>query len=213
MTFIHICGYNPEVYYHHRDDNMRPVIVSLYPLFIFIAISVAGCASDKPKMLMYDDGKMDDKKPLVDNGHAIKFTVPGGQWGIKAIRFYAVRKGTGEAVGKQMVINICEGEDAGNVLYEARALMNIVDTVTPKWRNIDVNPPLYHPGDIWVIIDTNSTLQDTVFVGVDTSVKNSHSKQGRPGGPLMDLETVYDWMIRVELTKISPDELGNSGSG
>ena len=98
-------------------------------------------------------------------------------------------------------------DDVLQPLYETSTPLGIVDTVSEKWRSIDVNPPLYHPGDIWVIIDTNSIKSDGVFIGTDASVSESHSKKGPMGGPLIDLEAVYDWMIRLELVKLAPEEV------
>jgi hypothetical protein len=153
---------------------------------------------------MYGDGKMEDKQCLRGRGHAIKFTVPRGDWAIKGVRFYAVRKGAGTGAGKRIKLAICD--EAVQPVYETSRPQGMVDAITEKWRFIEVEPPLFHPGDIWVIIDTDSTQTDNIFVGIDTTITESHSKIGHPGGPLLDLESLFDWMIRVELTKLGEEE-------
>jgi len=187
----------------------RTIIICL--LVIIILYFLQGCASDKPKLLMYGDGTMEDKAFLVDNAHAIKFKVPSGNWAIKSIRYYAIRFGMGQGQGRQIVLTIAD--DSLQSIYENRVNHGYVDTVVEKWYSMDVSPPLYHPGDIWVILDTNSAQNEGIRIGVDTTVNVSHSGKGRVGGTISDVDGSYDWMIRVELTKLSPQEMEKLRSG
>jgi hypothetical protein len=154
---------------------------------------------------MYDDGEMDDKRLVTNNGYAIKYTIPRGEWEIKSVRFFAVRSGTSDVHGKMITMYVCEGENAGHVMAEKRVGMGIIDTVSAKWRNIDLDVPLYHTGDFWIIIDPDSSMKDGIFMGADSSPEITHSKMGRPG-TLTDLEGTYEWMVRVQLQEAEPPE-------
>lgn len=189
--------------------HARIIIICL--LVITLLYFLQGCASDKPKMLMYGDGTMEDKIFLVDTAHAIKFRIPSGNWAIKSVRYYAIRFGQGQGQGRQIVMTICD--DAVMPIYENQVNHGYVDTLVEKWYSMDVSPPLYHPGDIWVILDTNSAKNEGIRIGVDSTVDESHSKKGRVGGALSDLDGSYDWMIRVELTKLGPEEMEKLRSG
>ncbi len=177
---------------------MRPVIVSIIWLLSVFVTCVTGCGNPHPGLLMYDDGEMDDSRHITNNGYATKFTIPKGEWEIKAVRFFAIRKGSPDVHDKRIRMYICEGENADRVLAEKSVPMDLVDTNTAKWRIIDLDVPLYHTGDFWVIIDPDSSEKEGMFLGSDSSNQVSHSKMGKPG-TLSDLESVYDWMIRVDL--------------
>jgi len=185
---------------------MCPINIRYYLLFATLALALSGCTdSGKPKLLMYDDGKMENKFCLYDKGHAIHFSKPAGNWAIKGVRFFAVRQGSSAGVDKRIMMTICDS--AVQPISEYSALHNLVDANIEKWCPINVNPPILCPDDFWVIIDTNSSKDSQIFIGIDTNVRASHSGKGNPGETPAELESVYDWMIRVELQKLTKEEL------
>ena len=185
---------------------MCPLNIRYCLLFILVTIILPGCVNNgQPKLLMYDDGKMDNKFCLYDKGHAIHFTKPSGDWAIKGIRFFGVRQGSSPGVDKHIVATICDS--SGKAISEYTVLHNLVDANLEKWCPINVNPPFLCPNDFWVIINTNSSRESQIYIGTDTSVKVSHSGLGNPGEVPSELDSVYDWMIRVELGKLTKDDV------
>jgi hypothetical protein len=212
LTFTNIIDYNQLFLYNEQDKAMRPVIISIIWLLSVLVTCVTGCGNAHPGLLMYDDGEMDDSRHITNNGCAIKFTIPKGEWEIKSVRFFAIRKGAPDVHDKKIRLYICEGENADHVLAEKSVPMDLVDTNTPKWRIIDLDVPLYRTGNFWVIIDPDSAEKEGMFMGIDNSVKVSHSKMGRPG-TLSDLESVYNWMIRVDIKKAVEENKGDKDGG
>jgi hypothetical protein len=185
---------------------MCPINIKYCLLLITLAVALSGCTdSGKPKLLMYDDGKMENKLCLYDKGHAIHFTKPRGDWAIKGVRFFAMRQGSSTGVDRRIVMTICDS--SAQPISEYSVLHNLVDTSIEKWCPINVNPPILCPDDFWIIIDTNSTRESQIYIGADTNVKVSHSGMGNPGETPSGLEGVYDWMIRVELQKLTKEDL------
>ena len=92
-------------------------------------------------------------------------------------------------------------------ITEQTVLHNLVDKNSEKWRAINVNPYILCPEEFWVIIDTNNADDSIIFIGADSTVKESHSAKANVGGPPVELDGIFDWMIRVELKKLSSEEL------
>jgi len=175
-------------------------------VILLILLFVTGCTGgDKPKLLKYGDGVMDNKVSLIDTGHAISFKKPYGNWAIKGVRFFAVRQGSGTGNDKRIVMTICDANL--QPIVEQSVLHNLVDKNSEKWRAINVNPYILCPDEFLVILDCNNAKDSTIFIGIDSTVKATHSKKGEVGGPLAELEGTFDWMIRVELRKLNKEEL------
>jgi hypothetical protein len=190
---------------------MRIFLIKICWIILIFTYILHGCVTGKPKLLMYGDGTMEDKRFVIDYAHATSFRIPSGNWGMKNIRYHAQRYGQGRGNEKQIVLTICD--ENLNTLFESRVNHGYVDTNIDKWYTMAISPPLYHPGEIWVFMDTNSTQSEGIFMGIDTTVDETHSKMGMPGGPLTDLEGNFDWMIRVELVKLSSEEMEKLRTG
>ena len=102
-------------------------------------------------------------------------------------------------------MTICDNEF--QPITEESVLHHLVDKSSEKWRAINVNPKILCPDEFWVVLDTNSAQNSKIFVGIDSDVEMSHSAYADVGGPANELDGVYDWMIRVEIKKVTKEEL------
>jgi hypothetical protein len=62
-----------------------------------------------------------------------------------------------------------------------------------------LDPPVDVLKSFYLGIDFHATAQKGVYVGMDTSVKRSHSRIGMPYAQVNDLKKTADWMIRAHL--------------
>ena len=175
-------------------------------LLIIIAMMLQGCTGHKgPMLLKYDDGKMDESAFSPNMAHAVHFTKPAGDYAIKGVRFFGRREGAGQGNDRRIVLTICD-KDA-QPISEYSLFQSIADTNSEKWRNFNVNPEILCPDDFWVFIDTNSIESSSILMGMDYSVKVSHSGLGDPGSIPAEVDRLFDWMIRVELEKLDKEGL------
>jgi len=185
-------------------------------LFISLALVViAGCAScyssagkqaeklvtPKTVTLKYDDGTMEGKRSMAGSGHAVLFSKPAGEWYLTKVQIYGSRYGYPQAPRENFRIYVCDIDM--NVIQEVEAPYSRFQRGVWRWVFVNI-PRVKVPDEFYLCVSFNPTQTKGVYVGIDESVIESHSKNALPSSHLEDVRGKFDWMLRAVLS-------GNTG--
>jgi len=146
--------------------------------------------------LFYDGGTMADKLSISGLAQTVLFRLPPGSWQLDGLELFSARYGTDEPPKEDISIFICD--ESFNLLHEAKAPYSTFAVGDEKWHRISF-PPVDAPRTFYLGVDFNATAEKGVYVGMDKSVKRSHSRLAMPDEQVADMKTKADWMLRAHL--------------
>jgi hypothetical protein len=146
--------------------------------------------------LFYDGGTMSDKLSISGSAQTVLFRLPEGNWELNGIKLFSARYGMDEPPKEDISLYVCD--EGFNLLREVKAPYSNFEKGDEKWQAIAF-PPVSVPGTFYLGVDFHATAQKGVYVGMDKSVKRSHSRFAMPYDQVSDMKTTADWMIRVHL--------------
>jgi hypothetical protein len=167
-------------------------------------VKAAGGSAAAHSLLKYDDDKADGKRSFGGSGEMIKYSLPPGQWRVKAIQLHGSRYGLPQPPAENFMIYFLD-QSMQEVATED-APYRLFRRGEEKWVRIPFKEPVEVPKDFWICANFNAHQTKGVYVSYDTSTGGKHSKVGLPGEDAKDVDFGGDWMIRVEL--VSADQAG-----
>jgi len=178
----------------------HPGLFFLLLIAALIALQAPAAAADK--ILQHDTDEMDGKQSSGGTGHVIAFEAPSGTWYIEAILIHGSRYG-GNYNPKEtfFTVAVC-GDDLGELTASEKAY-DLFPSGRFEWIEVKLDEPVKAPKSFKAVAAFNPTATMGVFVGW-SSVKESHSGFGLPGGGERPYAADREWMMRVKLTGKKP---------
>jgi hypothetical protein len=146
--------------------------------------------------LFYGGGAMADKLSMSGSAQTVLFRLPGGAWQLDGIKLFGARYGMDEPPKEDISLYICD--EAFDFLREVKVPYSSFEMGGEKWQTVSF-PPAEAPRTFYLGVDFHATAEKGVYVGMDKSVKRSHSRLAMPYDQVSDMRTTADWMIRVHV--------------
>jgi len=146
--------------------------------------------------LGYGEGTMKDKRSMAGSAQTVLFRLPEGSWELDGIQLFSARYGEDEAPKEDISIYLCD-ENYG-FLREIKVPYSSFEKGEEKWQRVSFNA-VETTRTFYLGIDFHATGTKGVYVGLDPSVKRSHSRMAMPYSEVSDLKETADWMIRAHL--------------
>src|ERR1035437_6942081 len=174
-------------------QNAEPVLVVAAPKSGFAAQSEDAAQLKTPsKELANDDGKPTGKRSMGGSGHAVRFTAPGKDCYLTAVRIFGSRYGQPEAPPDNASVWLCDAEY--KKIAEFPCPYASFARGEPKWVTVPVKP-VRVPSEFVVCVGFNPTATRGVCVPHDNGSSGS-SSMALPGGKARAFDQ-GDWMIRA----------------
>ena len=174
-------------------QKAEPVLLVASPKSGFAAQSKdAAQLKTPPKELANDDGVSAGKRSVAGTGHAVRFTAPGKDSYLTAVRIFGSRYGQPQAPRENASIWLC---DAGyKKIVEYPFPYGYFERGEAKWVTIPVKPARV-PSEFVVCVGFNPTATKGVYVHHDSSSSGGSflALPGSKGEPFAQ----GDWLIRA----------------
>jgi RNA polymerase sigma-70 factor (ECF subfamily) len=174
-------------------QKAEPVLVVASPKSGFAAQSKDALQlKTPPQELAKDDGIPVGKRSMAGSGHAVRFTAPGKESYLTAVRIYGSRYGQPQAPRENAWVWLCDAEF--KKIAEFPCPYASFERGTPKWVTVPVKP-VRVPPEFVVCVGFNPTATKGVFVHYDNGGSGS-SFMALPGGKGRAFDQ-GDWLIRA----------------
>ncbi|MDP6634449.1 MAG: HEAT repeat domain-containing protein [Phycisphaerae bacterium] len=160
-------------------------------------------AAGQAVVLGYVDDSAESKRSLGGSGHAVVFRRAGT---VKAVRIFASRYGHPRAPDEDFSVYLLDAKQ--KVISEFKFPYATIERGDLKWYTLKTKPTAV-PETFYVALSFNPHRTKGVYLGLDSSVAESHSYTGLPGRGFAAIAEKSDWMVRVErvaLTKKTPSK-------
>lgn len=152
----------------------------------------------------HTDNKADGKKSLGGSGHLIRFELPEGVAGVKAVRLHGSRYGAKAAPREDFEISFLS-EDRSEVLAVERAAYGLFRRGAEKWTTVRFKAPVVDlPETFWIAIDFAPGRTKGVYLSYDSSTDGSRSMTGlvqQEPGEHQAATFGGDWMVSLVLER------------
>jgi len=144
-------------------------------------------------VLSYVDDSAESKRSIGGSGHAVLFQRAGT---VKGVRIFASRYGHPKAPDENFSVYLLDGKH--KIISEFKFPYATIERGDMKWYTLKTKPtPVGEK--FYVALSFNPHRTKGVYLGLDSSVTESHSYTGLPGRGFMQLSDNSDWMVRVDL--------------
>jgi hypothetical protein len=147
--------------------------------------------------LGYVRDNSEDKRSIGGSGHAVAFDRPNEAKYVSAIQIYASRYGLPQPPNEDFHVYMLDKDR--KVLHDFRFPYAKIARGAMKWYTLDV-PSTEAPERFYVALSFNPHQTKGIYLGLDKTVKESHSYVGLPEQGFEPVDTPSDWMVRVTLT-------------
>ena len=151
----------------------------------------------------------EDKRSLGGSGHAVAFDRPETARSVVAIQIYASRYGLPEPPAEDFHVWLVDKDR--KVLQDFRFPYAKIARGPMHWYTLELPSPEV-PEHFYVALSFNPEQTKGIYLGLDKSVKESHSYVGLPGDGFQPVPERYDWMVRVYLAAKAENILSNPGA-
>lgn len=163
------------------------------------AMGAALATAQDEATLKYDDGSMESKRSTTGAGHAVFFQRPAqGEWFLDRVELFGSRYGNPQPPDEDFAVYVTDSTMARFCVVPRP--YSLFERGPEKWTSIAL-PPVRVPESFYVCLVFNPTRTKGVYVGIDNSVKQSHSRDAVPGSHLGETLKEGEWMIRAHLTQ------------
>jgi hypothetical protein len=156
-----------------------------------------------PVRLGYVDNTAEGKQSIAAGGHAVKFRRPADAKYLMAIEMFASRYGHDQPPAEDFHVYILD--EKGKLIQAVPYPYSQIEWGFARWYTLRI-PALEVPRQFTIALAFNPHQTKGIFVGLDRSVKKSHSFRGRPTTGFEPVGEKYDWMIRAILVDETPKE-------
>ena len=150
-----------------------------------------------------------DKRSFADSGHAIAFDRPADAKYLSAIQIYASRYGLPQAPKEDFHVYVLDKDQ--KVVQDFLFPYSLIARGQQRWYTLDL-PATEVPERFHVALAFNAEPTKGIYLGLDGSVKESHSFSGLPGDGFQPVREKYDWMVRARLVSDPSTVKSRSGS-
>ncbi|QDV81007.1 sigma-70 family RNA polymerase sigma factor [Botrimarina mediterranea] len=161
-------------------------------------------AARAPARVDYSDGKADGRKSLGGSGHLLRFELPEGALGVKAVRIHGSRYGTAEAPDEDFEIAFLS-EDRSEILAVEHAPYGLFRRGPEAWTTVKFDKPVVDlPEKFWVAINFNPGRTKGVYFSYDTSTGGERSMTGtsqQQPDQHKPVDFDGDWMASIVLER------------
>ena len=148
------------------------------------------------RWLLYDNGAMSERLSMSGSAQTMLFRLPEGSWQLDGIRLFCARYGTADPPKEDISIYLCD--ESFNLLHELKIPYSSFAKGKERWQTASFSP-VEAPRTFYLGVDFHATAQKGVYVGMDKSVKRSHSRIAMPYEQVSDMNTTADWMLRAHV--------------
>lgn len=147
--------------------------------------------------LSYVGESSESRRSFGGTGYAVLFRRPQGSHRVVAVQFYGSRYGTTEPPEEDFDVYLLDKDH--KVLQRSSYPYALVEPGKAQWYTLPISPAIEVPDQFYVVLSFSASETHGVYVGVDRTVKTSHSSRGLPTGVFDPVPECYDWMIRAYL--------------
>ncbi len=170
-------------------------------------ISSAAILSGATRLSHVGDAS-EDKRSLGGSGHAVAFDRPEEARSVVAIQIYASRYGLPDPPAEDFHVWLLDKER--KVLKDFRFPYAKIARGPMRWYTLKF-PSTEVPEHFYVALSFNPEQTKGIYLGLDKSVKESHSYAGLPEQGYEPINKQSDWMVRACLTTKAENILSNPG--
>jgi hypothetical protein len=152
---------------------------------------------DNAVPLSYVGERSDRRRSLGGTGYAVAFRSPKGSHRVVAIEFYGSRYGTPEPPAEDFDVYLLNKDR--KVLQRLSYPYSLVEQGKARWYTLPISPAVEVPAQFYVVLSFSAHEKKGVYIGVDRTVKTSHSFMGLPTETFDPVPECYDWMVRTYL--------------
>jgi tetratricopeptide (TPR) repeat protein len=160
--------------------------------------------ADGKLLLSYVDDSAESKRSIAGSGHAVAFAHGGV---VQAVRIFASRYGSPKAPDENFSVYLLD--DKQKMISEFKFPYSMIERGDMKWYTLKIKPTFAKPG-FYAALSFSPTRTKGVYLGLDSSVKKSHSYTGLPGKGFKAFSGNMDWMVRVDLVSAGGDTDGQA---
>jgi len=175
--------------------------------FLAPPIAVRKGLGPLPVRLGYVDNSAEGRRSIAGSGHAVKYRRPADGKYLVAVEMFASRYGHFSPPAEDFHIYVL---DKKLKLIRAHPVpYSRIEWGSPRWHTLTL-PAVVVPDVYYVALAFNPHQTKGIFLGLDESVKRSHSYVGLPTTGFEPVGEKSDWMVRSvlvpEIPKINPFE-------
>jgi SLA1 homology domain 1, SHD1/PEGA domain len=138
-----------------------------------------------------------DMRSFADSGFAVAFQRPAGMKSISAVKLFGARYGEEEPPNEDFHLYVLDQNQ--KVLEQIAVPYGKVERGELRWYTFEF-PAIEVPEKFTVAAWFNAERTKGVYMGMDKSVKETHSFIGLPDKGFRKVEEGHDWMIRAVVT-------------
>ena len=173
--------------------------------FLAPPIAVRKGLGPLPVRLSYVDNTAEGVRSIAGGGHAVKYRRPADGKYLMAVEILAHRYGNYTAPAEDFHVYVLDAEQ--KVIQDHSIPYSRIEWGFPRWYTLAF-PAVEVPGEYYVALAFNPHRTKGIYLGLDESVKRSHSYIGRPTTGFEPVGQKFDWMVRSvlvgEIPKNSP---------
>ena len=147
----------------------------------------------KAVVLGYVDDSAENKRSIAGSGHAVAFNGTGT---VNAVRIFASRYGSPKAPDEDFSVYLLDSKQ--KVISEFKFPYSMIERGDMKWYTLNTKPTAVGE-TFYVAISFTPQRTKGVYLGLDSSVKESHSYTGLPAKGFARIAENSDWMVRVDI--------------
>jgi hypothetical protein len=157
--------------------------------------------SDGPKAVLgYVGAASKDMQSFGYSGHAVAFQRPAEKKSICGVKLFAARYGSPQPPDEDFHIYLLDENQ--KVLEQVAVPYSKIERGDLRWYTFEF-PAVEVPEKFLVALWFNAEAQKGVHLGVDKTVKETHSYIGLPDKGFQKVDQVYDWMVRAVISSES----------
>ena len=145
------------------------------------------------------------KRSLAGSGHAVAFDRPEKAKYLSAIQIYASRYGLPQPPKEDFHVYVLDKDR--KVLHDFQLPYAKIARGPMRWYTLEV-PSTDVPEHFYVALSFNPEQTKGIYLGLDDSIKESHSFIGLPEAGFEPVDKPSDWMIRVRLKETETSDKG-----
>ena len=169
--------------------------------FLAPPITVRKGLGPLPVRLSYVDNTAEGVRSIAGGGHAVKYRRPTDGKYLMAVEMFAHRYGHPTAPAEDFYVYVL---DEKRKLIQAHPFpYSRIEWGFPRWYTLAL-PATEVPEEYYVALAFNPHRTKGIYLGLDESVKRSHSYIGRPTTGFEPVGEKFDWMVRSVLVREIP---------
>ena len=153
--------------------------------------------SDQQTVLGYVGNTSADKRSLADSGFAVEFERPTDQKSIVAVKIFAVRYGYPKPPKDDFHIYLLDQDQ--KVLEQIAVPYAKIERGDLRWYTLDF-PAIDLPEQFFVALWFNAEQTKGIYLGMEKSIRPTHSFIGLPNKGYQKADPPCEWMIQAVMS-------------